>query len=184
MPGGLLESHPISPAPLVRRSSSCRWRRPHPLCANAATHARPALLPLPPAKPWTSAGTLGPALLHLPFDPHRYRSTEYKLDGACANSTWLGHHCCEVAEEPAGRGWSKIGPGGGAKLRDLERGVGILVATPDRLADLMETTRISLQAICYLALVKADRMLDMGFEPQLEELLSKWTCHFQVSSGQ
>ena len=70
------------------------------------------------------------------------------------------------------------------QLRDLERGVGILVATPDRLADLMETTRISLQAICYLALVKADRMLDMGFEPQLEELLSKWTCHFQVSSGQ
>ena len=70
------------------------------------------------------------------------------------------------------------------QLRDLERGVGILVATPDRLADLMETTRISLQAICYLALVEADRMLDMGFEPQLEELLSKWTCHFEVSSGQ
>ena len=52
------------------------------------------------------------------------------------------------------------------------------MATPDRLADLMETTRISLQAICYFALVEADRMLGMGFEPQLEELLSKWTCHF------
>jgi len=47
------------------------------------------------------------------------------------------------------------------------------VATPDRLADLMETTRISLQAICYLALVKADRMLDMGFEPQVRRIVEQ-----------
>jgi len=60
------------------------------------------------------------------------------------------------------------------QLRDLGRGVDILVATLDPLlADLMEMTRISLQAICYFALVEADRMLGMGFEPQLEEPLSK-----------
>ena len=103
---------PDLPRPLVRRSSSCRRRRPHPLCANAATRTFPALLPLPPAKPWTSAGTLGPALLHLPFDPHRYRSTEYKLDGARANSTWLGHHWYVISMFPS----SDIGHGEGCRL--------------------------------------------------------------------
>jgi len=103
--------HPISP-PSSFAAASVFPRRPHPLCANAATRARPALLPLPPAKPWTSAGTLGPALLHLPFDPHHYRSTEYKLDGARANSTWLGHHWYVISQFPS----SDIGHGEGCRL--------------------------------------------------------------------
>ena len=104
--------HTISPASLIRCSSSCHRRRPHPLCANAATRTFPALLPLPHAKPWTSARTLGPALLHLPFDPHRYRSTEYKLDGARANSSWLGHHWYVISQFPS----SDIGHGEGCRL--------------------------------------------------------------------
>jgi hypothetical protein len=49
------------------------------------------------------------------------------------------------------------------QLRDFERGVDILVATPDRLADLMETTRISLQAICYLALYSLRHRISIIF---------------------
>ncbi|XP_074576968.1 DEAD-box ATP-dependent RNA helicase 37-like [Curcuma longa] len=59
------------------------------------------------------------------------------------------------------------------QLRDLERGVDILVATPGRLVDLMERARVSLQHIRYLALDEADRMLDMGFEPQIRRIVEQ-----------
>uniref|UniRef100_A0A6V7QQA6 RNA helicase n=1 Tax=Ananas comosus var. bracteatus TaxID=296719 RepID=A0A6V7QQA6_ANACO len=56
---------------------------------------------------------------------------------------------------------------------DLERGVDILVATPGRLVDLIERARVSLQTIKYLALDEADRMLDMGFEPQVRKIVER-----------
>uniref|UniRef100_A0A5B6YY91 RNA helicase n=1 Tax=Davidia involucrata TaxID=16924 RepID=A0A5B6YY91_DAVIN len=59
------------------------------------------------------------------------------------------------------------------QLRDLERGVDILVATPGRLVDLLERARVSLEMIRYLALDEADRMLDMGFEPQIRKIVQQ-----------
>ncbi|GMY14323.1 DEAD-box ATP-dependent RNA helicase 37-like [Fagus crenata] len=59
------------------------------------------------------------------------------------------------------------------QLRELERGVDILVATPGRLVDLLERARVSLQMISYLALDEADRMLDMGFEPQIRKIVEQ-----------
>ncbi|KAJ8754559.1 hypothetical protein K2173_005720 [Erythroxylum novogranatense] len=59
------------------------------------------------------------------------------------------------------------------QLRELERGVDILVATPGRLVDLLERARVSLQLIKYLALDEADRMLDMGFEPQIRKIVEQ-----------
>nr|GMD20705.1 DEAD-box ATP-dependent RNA helicase 11-like [Ipomoea batatas] len=58
-------------------------------------------------------------------------------------------------------------------LRELERGVHILVATPGRLVDLLERARVSLEMIRYLALDEADRMLDMGFEPQIRKIVQQ-----------
>lgn len=49
----------------------------------------------------------------------------------------------------------------------------ILVATPGRLVDLIERARVSLQTIKYLALDEADRMLDMGFEPQVRKIVER-----------
>ncbi|KAI8620221.1 P-loop containing nucleoside triphosphate hydrolase protein [Chytriomyces sp. MP71] len=57
--------------------------------------------------------------------------------------------------------------------RDLERGCELLVATPGRLVDLIERGSISLSLIRYLVLDEADRMLDMGFEPQIRRIVQQ-----------
>jgi len=61
----------------------------------------------------------------------------------------------------------------GDQLREIERGCDLMVATPGRLVDLMERGRISLAGIKYLILDEADRMLDMGFEPQIRRIVSE-----------
>jgi ATP-dependent RNA helicase DDX3X len=57
------------------------------------------------------------------------------------------------------------------QMRDIERGCDLLVATPGRLNDLLERGNISLRNIKYLVLDEADRMLDMGFEPQIRHIV-------------
>ncbi|XVE71436.1 hypothetical protein DITRI_Ditri10aG0149800 [Diplodiscus trichospermus] len=59
------------------------------------------------------------------------------------------------------------------QFRNLEKGVDILVATPGRLVDMIERARLSLAMVKYLALDEADRMLDMGFEPQIRKIVEK-----------
>ncbi|KAJ8659890.1 hypothetical protein O0I10_004483 [Lichtheimia ornata] len=61
----------------------------------------------------------------------------------------------------------------GSQIRQIERGCDLLVATPGRLVDLIERARISLTNIRYLVLDEADRMLDMGFEPQIRRIVEK-----------
>ncbi|KAG8903908.1 DEAD-box ATP-dependent RNA helicase [Tulasnella sp. 403] len=57
------------------------------------------------------------------------------------------------------------------QLRQIERGCDLLSATPGRLVDLIERGRISLANVRYLVLDEADRMLDMGFEPQIRRIV-------------
>jgi ATP-dependent RNA helicase DDX3X len=66
---------------------------------------------------------------------------------------------------------------GGADVRDqlrqIERGCDLLIATPGRLVDLIERGRISMENIRFLCLDEADRMLDMGFEPQIRRIVEQ-----------
>ncbi|CAN4093657.1 unnamed protein product [Withania somnifera] len=61
----------------------------------------------------------------------------------------------------------------GPQLRELSRGVDIVVATPGRLNDILEMRRLSLGQVSYLVLDEADRMLDMGFEPQIRKIVKE-----------
>ncbi|XP_043724140.1 ATP-dependent RNA helicase-like protein DB10 [Telopea speciosissima] len=59
------------------------------------------------------------------------------------------------------------------QLRELDRGADIVVATPGRLNDILEMRRVSLSQVSYLVLDEADRMLDMGFEPQIRKIVKE-----------
>ena len=59
------------------------------------------------------------------------------------------------------------------QVRDLRSGVEILIATPGRLIDHLEQGSTNLKRVTYLVLDEADRMLDMGFEPQLRKIVSQ-----------
>ncbi|XP_068636656.1 ATP-dependent RNA helicase-like protein DB10 [Aristolochia californica] len=61
----------------------------------------------------------------------------------------------------------------GPQLRDIDRGTDVVVATPGRLNDILEMRRISLRQVSYLVLDEADRMLDMGFEPQIRKIVKE-----------
>ena len=53
---------------------------------------------------------------------------------------------------------------------ELRAGVQIVVATPGRLIDHLQQGNTSLSRISFVVLDEADRMLDMGFEPQIREV--------------
>ncbi|XP_061915490.1 probable ATP-dependent RNA helicase DDX43 [Entelurus aequoreus] len=64
--------------------------------------------------------------------------------------------------------------GGGdrrSQINLVKSGVDIVIATPGRLNDLQMNELITLHSITYLVLDEADRMLDMGFEPQIMKIL-------------
>lgn len=61
----------------------------------------------------------------------------------------------------------------GAQIRDLQRGCEIVVATPGRLIDMIESGKTNLKRVTYLVMDEADRMLDMGFEPQIRKIVSQ-----------
>ncbi|CAG4946439.1 unnamed protein product [Parnassius apollo] len=61
----------------------------------------------------------------------------------------------------------------GPQGRTLERGVEIVIATPGRLIDFLEKDTTNLRRCTYLVLDEADRMLDMGFEPQIRKIIEQ-----------
>jgi superfamily II DNA/RNA helicase len=52
-------------------------------------------------------------------------------------------------------------------------GAEICIATPGRLIDLLESGKTNLRRTTYLVLDEADRMLDMGFEPQIRKIVEQ-----------
>jgi len=72
--------------------------------------------------------------------------------------------------------WSACAYGGATarpQLETLAAGVEILVATPGRLDDFLQRGLVSLARCRFLVLDEADRMLDMGFEPQIRKIVTR-----------
>lgn len=61
----------------------------------------------------------------------------------------------------------------GPQIRALRKGVEIVIATPGRLIDLIKQGCTNLKRVTYLVLDEADRMLDMGFEPQIRKIVGQ-----------
>ena len=67
------------------------------------------------------------------------------------------------------------------QIRDLARGVEICIATPGRLIDMIQSGKTNLNRVTYLVLDEADRMLDMGFEPQIRKIVDQVSKLFTLS---
>jgi superfamily II DNA/RNA helicase len=61
------------------------------------------------------------------------------------------------------------------QMKTLERGVDVLIATPGRLIDMIERGKIILNDVKILVIDEADRMLDMGFIPDVEKIAGRLT---------
>nr|ADD81190.1 vasa [Scomber australasicus] len=59
----------------------------------------------------------------------------------------------------------------GHQIRDIERGCNIVCGTPGRLLDMIGRGKVGVSKLRYLVLDEADRMLDMGFEPDMRRLV-------------
>uniref|UniRef100_A0A7I4ABJ9 RNA helicase n=1 Tax=Physcomitrium patens TaxID=3218 RepID=A0A7I4ABJ9_PHYPA len=121
-------------------------------------------------------GYLIPAFLHL--ERHRNNSrlgpTVLVLAPTRELATQIQDECVKFGR--SSRITSTCVYGGAPKvpqLRDIERGADIVIATPGRLNDFLEVKRVSLRQVSYLVLDEADRMLDMGFEPQIRKIVNE-----------
>ena len=59
------------------------------------------------------------------------------------------------------------------QIRKIQQGLEVIIATPGRLNDLIEMRVVNLSQVVFLVLDEADRMLDMGFEPQIRSVVAK-----------
>jgi superfamily II DNA/RNA helicase len=90
---------------------------------------------------------------------------EWAAQVSNAFETYGKHHKLTMALLIGGESFSD-------QERKLDRGVDVLIATPGRLMDLFDRGKILLSDVRILVIDEADRMLDMGFIPDIERIVS------------
>ncbi|KAB7504764.1 putative ATP-dependent RNA helicase DDX17 [Armadillidium nasatum] len=127
-----------------------------------------------------SGKTLGyilPAIVHINHQPYLERG-DGPIALVLAPTRELAQQILSVAQDfgTSSKIRSTCVYGGAPKrpqIRDLKRGVEICIATPGRLIDFLESSQTNLRRCTYLVLDEADRMLDMGFEPQIRKIVEQ-----------
>src|SRR5690606_5745273 len=161
----------VSSPPLLRAIAELGWQQPTPIQQLAIPPARTGrdLVGIAQTGTGKTAAFLLPALerqvdkegLHtLVICPTRELAQQVAEDArALARYTelWVGVIYGGVPMRP--------------QTRDLRAGFDVLVATPGRLPDHLERGNVDLSSVQTLVLDEADRMLDMGFRPQIEQVL-------------
>ena len=85
----------------------------------------------------------------------------------------IGDVCASIAEQTGHRILTVVGGlSYEPQVKQLKRGVDVLIATPGRLVDLMEQQAVHLGNVNTLVLDEADRMLDMGFWPSMKKIVA------------
>lgn len=111
-----------------------------------------------------------------PMQGHGYQRSALPQALVLAPTRELAMQIHEEARKFTYRSWAHAcviygGADPALQLRELRKGCDVLVATPGRLLDMMQRGQVSLAQCRYLVLDEADRMLDMGFEPQIREVV-------------
>jgi ATP-dependent RNA helicase DDX5/DBP2 len=118
-----------------------------------------------------------PALIHISAQDY-LQPGDGPIGLVLAPTRELAQQVMKVMEEFARAVQTRItcvygGAPKGQQIRDLERGCELVVATPGRLIDILNMGKTNLRRCTYLVLDEADRMLDMGFEPQIRTIISQ-----------
>lgn len=127
-----------------------------------------------------SGKTLGyilPAIVHINSQPQLQRG-DGPIALVLAPTRELAQQIQQVASEFGSSSYVRNtcvfgGASKGGQARDLQRGCEIVIATPGRLIDFLSSGTTNLKRCTYLVLDEADRMLDMGFEPQIRKILGQ-----------
>ncbi|RTG87681.1 ATP-dependent RNA helicase DDX5/DBP2 [Schistosoma bovis] len=122
-----------------------------------------------------TASFLLPAVIHIMAQPRLLRN-EGPICLILVPTRELAQQVLTVAKEFAEAASLRAmcfygGSAKGTQLREMQKGGEICIATPGRLIDFIRVQRNLLSRVTYLVLDEADRMLDMGFEPQIRKII-------------
>ncbi|KAL3319175.1 hypothetical protein Ciccas_002165 [Cichlidogyrus casuarinus] len=124
-----------------------------------------------------TASFLVPAIVHIMAQPPLQRG-DGPICLVLVPTRELAQQVIQVAKDFCSGGFLRTaclygGASKGLQLRELDYSPQICVATPGRLIDILKMRKITLRRCTYLVLDEADRMLDMGFKPQIAKIIEQ-----------